>query len=263
MFPMDDNSRSMTRQRLAETYGKPSQRRLAAVVVEELAREIIEGNWAEGDVLPREPTMCEEFGFSRTVIREALKLLEERGLVRVEQGRGTTVQPRDSWNLLDPGRAPDRAGVRPRHVAARQPDRRAPRARAGDGARRSDAAHRRRARGARRQHRPDGSLVRRLRALPRARPRFPRGRDEGVRQRGRLDDRPRDPPTRRRHAALSTGSSRAALAGLSRRTAGSTTRSRLATVSSQANAFRAHRLAWTERKSRRSSSARRSVSTAR
>ena len=102
MFPMDGNPRSITRQRVADTYGKPSQRRLAAVVVEELAREIIEGNWAEGDVLPREPTMCEEFGFSRTVIREALKLLEERGLVRVEQGRGTTVQPRDSWNLLDP-----------------------------------------------------------------------------------------------------------------------------------------------------------------
>ena len=36
------------------------------------------------------------------MIREGLKLLEERGLVRVEQGRGTTVQARDAWNLLDP-----------------------------------------------------------------------------------------------------------------------------------------------------------------
>ena len=53
-------------------------------------------------MLPTEPALCEEFGFSRTVIREGLKLLEERGLVRVEQGRGTTVQPRSSWNLLDP-----------------------------------------------------------------------------------------------------------------------------------------------------------------
>ena len=53
-------------------------------------------------MLPTEPTLCEEFGFSRTVIREGLKLLEERGLVRVEQGRGTTVQPRSSWDLLDP-----------------------------------------------------------------------------------------------------------------------------------------------------------------
>ena len=76
--------------------------RFAAVVVDELARQIISGVVSENDVLPNEPTLCEQFGFSRTVIREGLKMLEERGLVRVEQGRGTTVQPRDSWNLLDP-----------------------------------------------------------------------------------------------------------------------------------------------------------------
>jgi DNA-binding FadR family transcriptional regulator len=71
-------------------------------VVEELAHQIIGGDLSTGDVLPTEPVLCEQFGFSRTVIREGLKLLEERGLVKVEQGRGTTVQPRSSWNLLDP-----------------------------------------------------------------------------------------------------------------------------------------------------------------
>ena len=76
--------------------------RFAAVVVEELARQIISGELAVGDILPTEPALGEQFGFSRTVIREGLKLLEERGLVRIEQGRGTTVQPRDAWNLLDP-----------------------------------------------------------------------------------------------------------------------------------------------------------------
>jgi DNA-binding FadR family transcriptional regulator len=76
--------------------------RFASVVVEELANEIIRGAFPDGEVLPTEPVLCEQFGFSRTVIREALKMLEERGLVRVEQGRGTTVQPRDMWNLLDP-----------------------------------------------------------------------------------------------------------------------------------------------------------------
>ncbi len=53
-------------------------------------------------MLPTESVLCDEFGFSRTVLREGLKLLEERGLVRVEQGRGTTVQARELWNLLDP-----------------------------------------------------------------------------------------------------------------------------------------------------------------
>jgi len=76
--------------------------RLASVVLEELAHRIIGGAFAEGSVLPTEPVLCQQFAFSRTVIREGLKQLEERGLVRVEQGRGTTVQPRDSWNLLDP-----------------------------------------------------------------------------------------------------------------------------------------------------------------
>src|SRR6186713_2843370 len=76
--------------------------RLGSVVLEDLAHPIISGTFAEGSVLPTEPVLCEQFGFSRTVIREGLKQLEERGLVRVEQGRGTTVQQRDSWNLLDP-----------------------------------------------------------------------------------------------------------------------------------------------------------------
>jgi DNA-binding FadR family transcriptional regulator len=76
--------------------------RMASVVVEEIAHRILGGALVEGSVLPTEPALEREFGFSRSVIREGLKLLEERGLVRVEQGRGTTVQGRDSWNLLDP-----------------------------------------------------------------------------------------------------------------------------------------------------------------
>src|SRR4051795_13554657 len=101
MFPMD--GRPVMRPPLTRD-GTTSRRpgRLASVVVEELVHGIVSGKLAEGEVLPTEPTLCEEFGFSRTVIREALKLLEERGLVRVEQGRGTTVQPRNAWNLLDP-----------------------------------------------------------------------------------------------------------------------------------------------------------------
>ncbi|WP_052665368.1 FadR/GntR family transcriptional regulator [Nitriliruptor alkaliphilus] len=39
---------------------------------------------------------------SRTTIREALKLLQEKRLIRVRQGLGTTVLPEDEWDLLDP-----------------------------------------------------------------------------------------------------------------------------------------------------------------
>jgi DNA-binding FadR family transcriptional regulator len=100
---MAQNSRSTLHPRPGRDGGAPWRpTRFAAFVVEELAEQIVTGALAVGDVLPTEPVLCERFGFSRTVIREALKMLEERGLVRVEQGRGTTVQPRDSWNLLDP-----------------------------------------------------------------------------------------------------------------------------------------------------------------
>ncbi len=87
-------------QRRANLRWRPA--RLASLIFEELGHRIIGGVLAEGAVLPTEPALCEEFGFSRTVVREGLKLLEGRGLVRVEQGRGTTVQPRSSWDLLDP-----------------------------------------------------------------------------------------------------------------------------------------------------------------
>jgi DNA-binding FadR family transcriptional regulator len=52
--------------------------------------------------LPAEPVLCQDFGVSRSVIRESLKLLEEKGLVVVKQGHGTTVLASDQWNLLDP-----------------------------------------------------------------------------------------------------------------------------------------------------------------
>ena len=102
MFVMD---RARTPPGVSLVLDGPRSRRparLGAVVLEEIAHQVIGGALPEGSVLPTEPALCEQFGFSRTVIREGLKLLEERGLVRVEQGRGTTVQPRTVWNMLDP-----------------------------------------------------------------------------------------------------------------------------------------------------------------
>jgi GntR family galactonate operon transcriptional repressor len=71
-------------------------------VVQELAARIVRGEVQPGQLLPPEPKLSEEFGVSRIVIREAMKVLSERGLVEIKQGRGTTVNPRDSWDPLDP-----------------------------------------------------------------------------------------------------------------------------------------------------------------
>jgi DNA-binding FadR family transcriptional regulator len=77
------------------------EKRLGHTVVRELADLIVTGELAEGELLPPETPLSEQFGVSRTVIRESMKLLEEKGLVVVAQGRGTQVARSGSWNMLD------------------------------------------------------------------------------------------------------------------------------------------------------------------
>jgi len=74
---------------------------LASAVAGELVARIVRGQHPEGSPLPPEPALCETFSVSRTVVREAVKMLQEKGLVQVRQGAGTTVTPRTMWNLLD------------------------------------------------------------------------------------------------------------------------------------------------------------------
>jgi DNA-binding FadR family transcriptional regulator len=74
---------------------------LATAVTAELVQRIVRGSYATGVALPPEPVLCETFSVSRTVIREAVKVLQEKGLVRVRQGSGTTVNPPVRWNMLD------------------------------------------------------------------------------------------------------------------------------------------------------------------
>jgi len=66
------------------------------------ARDIVGGRLHPGDSLPREVTVAERFGISRGIAREALRALEERGLVTVRHGSATIVNPRDEWDLFDP-----------------------------------------------------------------------------------------------------------------------------------------------------------------
>jgi DNA-binding FadR family transcriptional regulator len=76
--------------------------RLGIAVLAALADQVVSGRFAPGTALPTEPVLCQTFGVSRTVIRETLKVLEEKGLVRVKQGQGTTVTSPEQWDLLDP-----------------------------------------------------------------------------------------------------------------------------------------------------------------
>jgi len=76
--------------------------RLGVAVTSELVELIVTGEIPEGGLLPPEGPLSEHFGVSRTVIRESVKRLEEKGLVVVAQGRGTQVARSGSWNMLDP-----------------------------------------------------------------------------------------------------------------------------------------------------------------
>jgi DNA-binding FadR family transcriptional regulator len=67
-----------------------------------LGRRIVSGEWPVGHVLPTEAEMTAQFNVSRSVIREAIRVLNAKGLVRSRQMAGTRVLPRADWRLLDP-----------------------------------------------------------------------------------------------------------------------------------------------------------------
>jgi DNA-binding FadR family transcriptional regulator len=70
-------------------------------VVAGLLANIVSGTYQAGDMLPAEAEIGGEYDVSRTVVREAVKIVEDKGLVSVVQGRGSTVLPREDWNALD------------------------------------------------------------------------------------------------------------------------------------------------------------------
>lgn len=74
---------------------------LGIAVVDAIVDVIVSGAVQPGDLLPPEGTLAERFGVSRTVIRESVKRIEEKGLVTIARGRGTSVRPTSSWNILD------------------------------------------------------------------------------------------------------------------------------------------------------------------
>ena len=75
---------------------------LHAAVARELMARVMTGQYNPGDLLPVEPKLVTEFGVSRTVIREAVRSLNDKGIISVRQGSGMRVSPPDQWSYLDP-----------------------------------------------------------------------------------------------------------------------------------------------------------------
>lgn len=71
-------------------------------VLDSLGKDICSGLIKPGQLLPPEADLCERFGFSRIVIREAIKSLAAKGLLEVTRRVGTLVLEPTRWNLFDP-----------------------------------------------------------------------------------------------------------------------------------------------------------------
>src|SRR6266702_555425 len=70
-------------------------------IVERYVERIVDGELQPGQGLPKEEDLAAEFSISRGVAREAIRALQERGLVRVTHGRGQRVADERDWKVLD------------------------------------------------------------------------------------------------------------------------------------------------------------------
>ena len=71
-------------------------------IVQDLGVAIVSGKYSIKNPFPVEAELCEQYGASRSVLREAVKMLTAKGLLSARPRQGTWVQPEENWNLLDP-----------------------------------------------------------------------------------------------------------------------------------------------------------------
>jgi GntR family transcriptional regulator, transcriptional repressor for pyruvate dehydrogenase complex len=69
-----------------KAFDQVDRRRYSEQVIQMVVAEIMSNNLAVGDKLPGEKGLTEQFNVSRTVVREALRVLEESGLVEIRKG---------------------------------------------------------------------------------------------------------------------------------------------------------------------------------
>lgn len=71
-------------------------------IVQSLGRKIVCGDFSRSEPLPSETQLCADYGASRTVLREAVKMLTAKGLLDARPRRGTIIRPEKEWNFTDP-----------------------------------------------------------------------------------------------------------------------------------------------------------------
>lgn len=92
----------MPRSTRSDNRGTLRRRSLPEMVVDQLGRRIVRGEFTGAGGLPTETALSAEFGISRNVLREAIKVLSSKGLLDVRPKTGTRIRARENWNVLDP-----------------------------------------------------------------------------------------------------------------------------------------------------------------
>lgn len=77
---------------------------LSKSVEEQIEQAIQQRKLAPGHKLPTEMQLCSSFGVSRTVMREALRMLSARGLITIQKGKGMFIRDFSSSSVTDPMR---------------------------------------------------------------------------------------------------------------------------------------------------------------
>ena len=92
----------MNEQLFYDLKDKPSlTRSLATQIVQELGRRIVASAYGQGDLLEDEGRLAARYQVSRSVIRDAVKILVGKGLLEVRRRIDTRVRSRSAWALLD------------------------------------------------------------------------------------------------------------------------------------------------------------------
>ena len=91
------NPSSQTQRRKPRSFGNRTQQ-----VVQDLGIAIVTREYTSETPFPIESDICAKYGASRSIVREAIKVLNAKGLLIARPRRGTSVRPEKDWNLLDP-----------------------------------------------------------------------------------------------------------------------------------------------------------------
>jgi len=75
--------------------------RVHAATINVIVGKILSGEYPEGKALPPEMTLCAALGVSHSALREAIRVLAVKGLVKARPRIGTIVQPRSQWQAFD------------------------------------------------------------------------------------------------------------------------------------------------------------------